>query len=105
MQNQINPQGSTNYSSIRPNAILQIEIPLPEIQVQQNFIKEYSNLKEKLLQIQKFNVDTIESLKSNMTTSLLFKDLKSIDLLREYIIEKNERINRSDSNLPKVWGK
>ncbi len=102
IQQQINPQGSTNYSSIRPNAILNIQIPLPNIKEQLKIINRYSSVKDKLFQVKNLSDELKQLINDELPFSLLNRGNASPVSLKELIIEKKERVGNFFNNAKKV---
>jgi type I restriction enzyme S subunit len=48
LQQQIVPKGSTNYSSIRPDSVLDWQIPLPSLDVQKRVARNFQTIQSKL---------------------------------------------------------
>lgn len=52
IQSQIKAKGSTNYSSVRPNEVLEFEIPLLSLEEQYNIVKKYKYVSEHKITLQ-----------------------------------------------------
>ena len=114
---QIKAEGSTNYASIRPKHILEIEIPLPSLEEQKKIVRKldsYSSAKDKVESHNSENIELITKLRSSILSEAVQgklvpqnpKDEPASELLKKIKKEKPLPPISEDEKpyaLPKGW--
>jgi type I restriction enzyme S subunit len=59
LEEQVTARGTTNYAAIRPDSVLNFEIPLPPLPEQRRIVERLAVLDEKLAQVTKLHLDAL----------------------------------------------